>query len=161
MLLRSAMIIVLTAGAVAATPLADMDGTWRGAGWAKETVQGQKETVRCQIRNTYDYASGTLTLAGQCVVPGRRLNMSGMLQGSDTSEKIVGRWSNPDGIGSVRITGIQKEGIVAFTFSAKDPETGRDVAQNVEWRVSDGTLRLRSTDRKSPDIMLSDISFEQ
>jgi len=81
------------------------------------------------------------------------------LTASEGAEGITGRWSNPDGIGSVRIDGIQRDGIVAFNFNAADPATGRDLAQNVEWRVSDGALRLRSTDRSNPDIMMSDISF--
>lgn len=140
-------------------PLADMDGTWRGSGWARETQQGPQETVRCQINNSYDTASLTLTLSGQCVVPGRRLTLAGTLTGSEGKERITGRWFNPDGIGNVRIVGIQRDGLVAFNFSATDPATGRDLAQNVEWRISDGTLRLRSTDRTDPSIMMSDITF--
>jgi hypothetical protein len=160
-LFRIAMFIHLTAVPAIADPLADMEGTWRGSGWARETPQGPQETVRCQTQNDYDEANGTLTISGQCVVPGRRLTISGTLIGSDFSDRITGRWSNPGGIGSVRIVGIQRDGIVAFNFSATDPATGRDLAQNVEWRVSDGALRLRSTDRSDPSIMMSDISFNQ
>jgi hypothetical protein len=119
------------------------------------------EPVRCQITNNYDSSAFTLTLSGQCVVPGRRLTVSGTLTGSEGPERITGRWSNPDGIGSVRIVGVQRDGIVAFNFSATDPATGRDLSQNVEWRVSEGALRLRSSDRRNPDIMMSDISFSQ
>ena len=152
--------MALTAASTALSgPLADMDGSWRGSGWARETPQGPQETVRCQIANGYDTSTLTLTITGQCVVPGRRLTIAGTLTGSEGAERITGRWSNPDGIGSVRIGGIQRDGIVAFTFSATDPATGGELAQNVEWRVSDGTLRLRSTDRSDPSIMMSDISF--
>lgn len=159
--LRIAISIVLTTGVAAADTLAAMDGSWRGSGWAKETVQGPQETVRCQMRNFYDAGTLTLMLAGKCVVPGRRLTMSSTLVGTDGSERITGRWSNPDGIGSVRVVGIQRDGIVAFNFTALDPATGGQLAQNVEWRVSEGMLRLRSTDRRSPDNMMSDITFSQ
>ena len=158
---RSMIFLLLMTGAASADPLADMNGSWRGSGWAKETPQSAREAVRCQIKNEYADASMTLTLTGQCVVPGRRLNISGTLIGSDISERITGRRSNPDGVGSVRIVGIQRDGIVAFNFNATDPATGRALAQNVEWRVSDGTLRLRSTDRNDPSIMLSELSFSQ
>ena len=158
---KVAAFILLTAGSGIADPLADMSGTWRGSGWAKEGPKGPEETVRCQIRNEFDEASKTLTISGQCVVPGRRLTISGTLVGSDGSERITGRWSNPDGIGSVRIVGIQRDDIVAYNFHAIDPTTGRDLAQNVEWRVSVDALWLRSTDRSNPDIMMSDISFSQ
>lgn len=153
------MAAMVAASASMAEPLADMDGTWRGSGWARETQQGPKETIRCQITNSYDSAALTLTVSGQCVVPGRRLTISGTLLGSEGVERITGRWSNPDGIGSTRIVGIQRDSIVAFNFNATDPATGRNLAQNVEWRVSDGTLRLRSTDRSDPRIMMSDITF--
>lgn len=153
------LLAVIAASTALSEPLADMDGTWRGSGWARETQQGPQETVRCQITNSYDTLALTLTLSGQCVVPGRRLAISGTLIGSEGVERISGRWSNPDGIGSVRIRGFQRDGIVAFNFSATDPATGRDLAQNVEWRISDGALRLRSTDRSDPSIMMSDITF--
>lgn len=155
------LIAMMAASTALSEPLADMEGTWRGSGWAKETQQGPQETVRCQITNRYDTSVLTLTLSGQCVVPGRRLTIAGTLTGSEGAERITGRWSNPDGIGSVRILGIQRDGIVAFNFRATDPATGRDLAQNVEWRVSDGALRLRSTDRRDPSILMSDINFER
>ncbi len=153
------LIAMMAASTALSEPLADLHGTWRGSGWARETQQGPQETVRCQITNSYDTPALALTLSGQCVVPGRRLTISGTLVGSEGVERITGRWSNPDGIGSVRIVGVQRDGIVAFNFSATDPATGRDLAQNVEWRVLDETLRLRSTDRNDPSIMMSEITF--
>lgn len=159
---RLVSLILLATGSMAnAGVLSDMGGAWRGSGWAKETPQGPQETVRCQITNTYDDVSDTLTLVGQCVVPGRRFTMSGTLTVTEGSERITGSWSNPDGIGSARVVGVQQDGIVAFNFSALDPATGRNVAQNVELRVSDEASRLRSTDRQNPDIMMSDISFSR
>lgn len=161
MSLHKLIFLFAAATGAAAEPLADMEGTWRGAGWAKETPDGPKETVRCQIRNDYNTASMTLTLSGQCVVPGRRLTMSGNLVGGNDTERVTGRWSNPDGVGSVRVVGIQQDNIVAFNFTAVDLITGRKVAQNVEWRVSDDGLRLRATDRRNPQLMMSDITFSR
>ena len=155
----SVLIFVMVGSSAMAKPLADMVGTWQGSGWARETPQGHQESVRCRIRNKFDDASETLTLSGQCVVPGKRISISGKLTGSDGAERITGHWSNPDGIGSVRVVGIQRDGIVVFNFAATDPTTGRKLAQTVEWRVSDETLRLRSADRSNPSIMMSDISF--
>ncbi|MEJ6399417.1 hypothetical protein [Yoonia sp. 208BN28-4] len=155
----SFMAAILAASAAFADPLAEMDGAWRGSGWARETLQGPQETIRCQIANSYDAAALTLTLTGQCVVPGRRLSLAGTLTGSEGQEQIFGRWSNPDGIGSSGIVGVQRNGIVAFNFDTVDPVTGRNIAQNVEWRVSENSLRLRSTDRSNPSVMMSDITF--
>lgn len=157
--LRSTLLILMLTGAAAAEPLAEMDGTWRGSGWARETPQGPKETVRCQIRNAYDAATGTLTVTGQCGVPGRRLSISGTLTADKGSGRITGSWSNPDGIGNVAVVGLQRDGIVAFNFKAPDLGTGCDLAQNVEWRVSEDSLQLRSSDRANPEIRMSDILF--
>lgn len=159
MLARVVVLISLLASPAVAGPLEDMQGTWRGSGWAREVPQGPQEAVRCQITNTYDPATLTLTLSGQCVVPGRRLTMEGTLTGTQGAERITGRWSNPDGAGSAQIVGIARDDIVAFNFSAIDPQTGRTLAQNVEWRITGASLHLRSNERDDPSNMMSDISF--
>lgn len=160
MMFRGLIVALITAASSApADTLAQMEGTWRGAGWAKETLQGPQETVRCQITNSYDAQSLTLTLTGQCVVPGRRLAVNGTLKGKDGTERITGSWSNPDGIGSAPVVGFQRGNIVAFNFNTIDLATGRKVAQNVEWQLVEADLRLRSTDRNHADVMMSDISF--
>lgn len=142
-----------------ADPLAEMAGEWRGAGWARETPQGPKEALRCRLSNTYDTKTLTLAVSGRCAAAGRKVNMSGTLQGTKGSDVLSGRWMNPDGAGSVRLRGVVKGKRVAFTFKAKDPNTGRDLAQNVEWvPLADG-LHLRSTDRAQPDITMSDVKF--
>lgn len=158
-LIRMTLLILFSAAAASAEPLADMAGTWSGSGWARETVTGPQETLRCQLSNHYGPAEKILTLAGKCIVPGRRMNIAGTLIGTEGSKRITGQWTNPDGVGRVRVVGIQRDGIVAFNFSALDPQTGRQVAQNIEWRIAVDSLHLRATDRSNPDRMMADISF--
>jgi hypothetical protein len=159
LLIRLTLLALLCAGVASAEPLADMAGTWRGSGWARETVAGPQETLRCQLSNRYDAVEKSLTLSGECIVSGRRLSIAGTLTGTEGAQRITGRWSNPDGIGTTRVVGLQRDGIVAFNFRAVDPKTGRQVAQNIEWGISEGALRLRATDRGRPDRMMADISF--
>ncbi len=90
---------------------------------------------------------------------GQKITLSGEIRGKSGSDKISGHWFNPDGLGSVRISGVRRGDVVAFTFKAKDPETGDALAQNVEWRVGTDSLRLRATDRADAGIMLSDLTF--
>ncbi|MEP5154933.1 hypothetical protein [Planktotalea sp.] len=149
--------LLLSGGAVVAEPLAHMQGAWRGSGFARETPSGPKEAVRCRINNAF--ADGTLVVKGQCVVPGRKIALSGEMKGKSGSDTLTGFWFNPDGLGSTRISGVQRDDLVAFTFSAKDPKTGELVSQNVEWRVEAESLRLRSTDRADPSVLMSDVSF--
>ncbi len=156
-----ALALALAGTTASAQPLAEMAGTWRGSGWARQSPQGPQETMRCKIKNAYDAGQHTLKITGTCVVPGRRLDVSGVLTGSDKGDRITGRWSNPDGMGSVPVVGLQRDAVVAFNFSAFDPATGKSTAQNVEWRILKEGLRLRSSDRKEPDIMMSDITFNR
>lgn len=156
-----AAVFMVWGAAATAGPLAEMAGDWRGSGWAKETLEGPQEATRCQITNDYDVATATLTLSGQCVVPGRRLSVAGTLTAAEGTGRITGSWSNPDGIGRAAVVGIERDNIVAFNFNVFDPVTAQTVAQNVEWRVDDNALRLRSTDRRNPDIMMSDIAFSR
>ncbi|MEN8936275.1 hypothetical protein [Planktotalea arctica] len=142
---------------VAAEPLADMQGAWSGSGWARETPEGPKETVRCRMENTYE--SNVLTVSGRCVAAGQKLALAGEIKGKAASEQITGHWFNPDGLGFVRISGVRRGAVIAFTFAAIHPETGVDIAQNVEWRVGEQGLRLRASDRTDPRITMSDIAF--
>jgi len=157
--LKTAIAALLIATPTLADPLSEMDGSWRGSGWARETPEGPKEAVRCQIRNSYDAATATLKINGKCAVPGRKLDISGTLTANDGAQGITGRWSNPDGLGSVRVRGQQRDDTVAFTYEATNPVTGKTHAQNVEWRVKDSTLRLVSADPEQPGLLMSDILF--
>ncbi len=156
-MLRVVAFIVALASPALADPLADMQGAWSGSGWARETVSGPKEAVRCRLKNTYE--AGALTVSGRCVVPGRKIALAGEIRAAGS--KISGHWFSPDGLGSVRISGVQQGDVIAFTFRAKDPDTGADIAQNVEWRVTGEGLHLRASDRADPSIMMSDITFSR
>ena len=153
------VIFAMLCSSVSAEPLADMQGAWSGSGWARETPAGPKETVRCRLNNTYDARALTLTVSGRCAVPGRKIALAGEIKGHAGSEQITGHWFNPDGLGSVRISGVLRGDVIAFTFRAKDPDTSQDLAQNVEWRAQNSLLRLRATDRVNPDVTMSDITF--
>ncbi|MGB3553890.1 MAG: hypothetical protein WBA25_04535 [Jannaschia sp.] len=150
---------VLAAAPAAADPLADMNGDWRGTGWAREVPGGTEEAVRCRLTNVYDGAAATLTVTGRCAAAGRKIDLSGTMTAEPGTDRLTGRWSNPDGPGSTGISGMVRNDIVAFTFRATDGATGRNLAQNVEWQVAPDKLRLRSTDRTDPDIMMSNIDF--
>jgi hypothetical protein len=160
LILLASLAFVITTYA-AAEPISEMSGEWTGSGWAKQATNTPEEAIRCRLNNAYNAESETLTVAGRCAVAGKQLTMNGALQQHAGSERITGRWSNPEGIGSVRIVGIQRGNIVAFTFRTTDPKSGQIVSQNIEWRISDGTMRLRSTDRANPLIMMSDITFKR
>lgn len=151
----------LLCSAAGADPLSDMQGAWSGSGWARETPSGPKEALRCRLTNTYDARALALSVSGRCVAAGRKIALAGEIKGRAGSKQITGHWFNPDGLGSVRLSGVQRGDVIAFTFNAKKPETGRDLAQNVEWRVQETLLHLRSSDRSNPEVMMSEITFSR
>ncbi|MGH1575856.1 hypothetical protein [Planktotalea sp.] len=154
-MLKATLFFLALSAPALADPLVEMQGDWSGSGWARETPTGPKEAVRCRLENSFD--AGALTVSGRCVVPGRKIALAGEMRAAGS--KISGHWFNPDGLGSVRISGVQQGDVIAFTFRAKDPDTGADIAQNVEWRVTGEGLHLRASDRADPSIMMSDITF--
>ena len=77
------------------------------------------------------------------------------------SDKISGHWFNPDGLGAVRVTGLQSDGILAFLVRAKDPETGGEIAQNIEWQIDGASVHLRAFDRSNPSLIMFDIRFQR
>jgi hypothetical protein len=151
--------LIVCTGAASADPLSGMVGDWSGAGWVRETPDAPQEAVRCRLQNTYDAAQARLSVSGRCAVPGRQIDLSGQITADRASDRITGRWSNPDGPGSVALNGVMRDDLIAFTFAAQDPVNGRNLAQNVEFRLTGDTLRLRASDRDRPDIAMSDITL--
>ena len=151
-----ALFLLLSASASANT-LAALNGAWSGGGWARETPDRAQEALRYRLKNTYE--ANVLTASGRCVESGRKISLSGELKSEVGSDKISGHWSNPDGLGAVQIIGVQRDGILAFLVRAKDPETGREIAQYVEWRIDGASAHLRAFDRANPSLIMSDICF--
>ena len=98
-----------------------------------------------------------MTASGRCVASGRKISLSGELKSEVGSDKISGHRFNPDGLVAVQIIGVQRDGILAFLVRAKDPETGREIAQYVEWRIDGASVHLRAFDRANPSLIMSDI----
>jgi hypothetical protein len=154
-----ALVFALPTGFASADTLPALAGDWTGSGTAREVPEAEPDAIRCRITNTYAPERLELTMSGMCVAAGRRLDLSGTIRASDDSAAISGRWSNPDGLGNVRIAGHSGEDFVAFTYSAKDPDTGRQLDQNVELRLVGDGFRMRSVDRADRSISMSDITF--
>lgn len=139
-------------------PLQDMAGTWRGTGWAKRTADSAQEPVKCRLKNTYDASARRITVAGKCVVPGRKIDMAGHIE-AKKSGTATGRWFNPDGLGSTKLTGTYTNGRILFSFRVKDPKDDTIVSQSIEWTTTSDSLRMRSADTSAPDVPMADIRF--
>ncbi|APE44478.1 hypothetical protein BOO69_14440 [Sulfitobacter alexandrii] len=157
----TAIVLAVLATAAAADPLADMAGAWQGSGWARQTPQGPQETVRCRIENRYDEDAGELSINGRCAVPGRQLTLAGRLSSRDGSDRVSGRWFNPDGIGSVPVTGRTTDHGLRMTFSASDPDTGADISQAATWELTGDGLTLRSVHTGQPEVGMADLTFSR
>ena len=141
--------------------LAAMDGRWKGDGWAKRSVAGARETVRCRLANTYFPESRELVVSGKCAVPGKKFDFKGALSSHEGTDKINGRWANPFGFGSTAVAGRAQGNQAVLDFSAPDPESGEDVKQQMTWQVSTDGFRITSRVRGTGGGALSDLRFRR
>lgn len=138
-----------------------MDGPWKGNGWAKRTADGAREVVRCRLHNKYFPDNRELIVSGKCVVPGKKFDLKGSVTSQNDSNILTGRWANPFGFGSTGVEGVSKENEAILNFSAPDPETKRDVDQQMNWQVSADGFRIISRLLGAGNIELSDLQFRR
>lgn len=150
--LRLSVLLACLTAPASADLLPDMAGTWSGGGWARQTADGPQEAVRCRLENAWEEARSRPRMRGTCAVPGRRFAIDGALA-MDADDAVRGFWSNPDGPGRTGNAGRIQGEAAYFTFSAKRPGTGEQIAQIITWRLDVGQLTLVSTDRLSDSIM--------
>ncbi len=141
--------------------LKSMEGRWKGDGWAKRTVGGAREVVRCRLNNTYFPDSRELVVSGKCAVPGKKFDFKGAVSSKDGNDVIIGRWANPFGFGSTSVKGRLQGKKAVLNFTAPDPETKKDVDQQMIWRVSGGGFRITSRLRGGGNMQLSDLRFRR
>ncbi len=138
-----------------------MGGRWKGEGWAKRTVDGARETVRCRLANTYFPDSRELVVSGKCAVPGKKFDFKGALSSKDGNDKISGRLANPFGLGSTAVTGRLQGNRALLIFSAPDPGTGKELKQQMIWQVGDSGFKITSKVLGSGGKALSSLHFQR
>ncbi len=138
-----------------------MDGRWKGDGWAKRSVGGAREVVRCRLHNTYFPESRELVVSGKCAVPGKKFDFKGAVSSKSGSDVISGRWANPFGFGSTIVKGSGQGNRALLNFTAPDPETKKDVDQQMNWQLSAGGFRITSRVRGGGNTELSDLRFKR
>lgn len=159
--------LALTVSGPAASPalsndlLKAMDGRWKGEGWAKRTVGGAREVVRCRLHNRYFPDSRELVVSGKCAVPGKKFDFKGAVSSKSGSNAISGRWANPFGFGSTIVKGSGQGNRAVLNFTAPDPETKKDIDQQMNWSLSAGGFRITSRVRGSGSNELSDLRFKR
>lgn len=142
---RTALLLVAfaafsqAAAAQSPDPLARLQGSWKGEGWARQKTSTAPEMVRCRIENSYYRSSMKLVVEGRCAVPGRRFNLTGSVSRKADGQSYSGRWSNPFGAGAASVTGTQSGKRITLRFSAPHPDTGKKAAHLMQWDIeSDG-----------------------
>ena len=157
-MIRLSLALVLLCTPALADPLPQMAGSWSGSGTARQASDAPPEAVRCRLDNDWQAKFSRLRVRGRCAVPGRKFEIDGAL--IDKNGAISGFWRNPDGPGQVRVSGQTRDDAVYFSFSATDPDTGRDVSQLVTWHLDGSGLTFEARHRAT-DTPMAEIEFSR
>ncbi len=131
-------------GSSARVDLSEMAGKWKGTGWGKRNSSAPREGVRCRLTAKYRKKNQKLSVSGKCAATSRTFTLLGHVAEQKNSNKMTGRWINPDGIGSINIAGRRTANKLVFTFMAKDGKTGRKRKYRTVWSLQKNGFNLTS-----------------
>lgn len=125
--------------------LEQLTGTWVGKGWARQEPNTAKEAIRCRLTNKTEARSGTLFANGKCAAAGKSFKINGQIQPLSGGKRYQGRWTNPDGIGSIPVSGRRQENKLTLSFTANLPDDKGQVTGQIIWIVDENIVKLSST----------------
>lgn len=142
-------------------PLSQFAGKWSGTGWGKRDSSAAREAVRCRMTARYRKATRKLVFSGKCAATSRTFTLLGHVAHYPGTNKITGRWVNPDGVGSINISGKRQVNQLSFEFQAKDRNSGEKQTFRNHWNLSSSTFSIR-TDQMTPvQSTIGSISFKR
>ncbi|WP_346913784.1 hypothetical protein [uncultured Roseibium sp.] len=144
--------------------LSKAEGTWRGKGWAKQSLDAPKEAVLCRITNTVDAGSNRLKTSGRCAVASQTFTVEGQITLAPGSGRITGTWHIPQGSGNAAISGQRQGNRIVFTFQAPEKSTKQDLLHKSLWTLGASALTITASVRRPNDgkyISLSSLNFSK
>lgn len=132
----------LAAPAIGNDLLSKAEGSWKGKGWFKNGLDAPKEVARCRYKNAINASKKTLTITGKCSTANRTFDASGSISVAGNSGGFTGAWNNPRGLGTISLTGQQKDSRIHFTFKAKEQTTSKRLAHRSNWSITQSKLKL-------------------
>jgi hypothetical protein len=156
-------LIALAAPQVQAAGFTFMEGTWRGAGWTKPAAGSAREAVRCRINASVSENALRVDISGQCASPGKRVNVNGYVR-REPDGRYTGRWSNPNGLGTIGLSGNGDESRISLSFMSEDADTGEEIAGTMIWEFSESRFAISGTVREivsGKSWQASSITFEK
>ena len=93
-IIASAMVSVCVAGPVLAKDpvavLKQLDGSWKGRGLGRQSLESGTEKALCQIRSEFDEATSVLTTSGHCATAKAKIKIHGELKYHAETESYIG-----------------------------------------------------------------------
>ena len=144
--------------------LSRAEGTWRGKGWAKQSLDAPKEAVLCRITNTVDVSNNQLKTSGRCAVASQTFTVNGQITVAPGTGRITGSWRIPRGSGDAAISGQRQGNRIVFTFQAPEKSTKQDLLHKSLWTLGTSALTITASVKRPNDgkyISLSSLNFSK
>ncbi|MBD2840998.1 hypothetical protein IB285_01880 [Erythrobacter sp. KMU-140] len=148
-------------GAASKIPLSEIEGQWRGDGWAVREEGGTKEGVRCRMKTRYQSGSRRLNISGKCAATSGTYTLLGHIKDYPSTDRVTGRWVNPRGVGVVNIAGNRSGNRLTFFYEAKDKETKEKVRYKTVWDLSGDGFSLSTGVGGGSNDELGKITFRR
>lgn len=142
-------------------PLSNYAGKWEGLGWVKRHASAERESVRCRLTARYGKNSRKLSMNGKCAAAARTFTLLGHIAGNPETNEMTGRWVNPDGVGSLNISGKRRVNSATFEFKAKDRKSGERQSFRTSWGFGKVGFSIRSQQLTPQTSEIGAISFER
>lgn len=141
--------------------LSGLGGEWRGSGWGLRHATAPQEQVRCRMRTRYHTRARRFALSGRCAATSRSFTILGHIAEYPDSDRITGRWVNPDGFGSMNIRGSRNANTFTFTFRAEDRNSKETRTYRTTWQMSQNSMTVRTSLADHDDTLVGLIQFER
>ncbi|MEM6475438.1 MAG: hypothetical protein AAF687_04660 [Pseudomonadota bacterium] len=80
-------------------------------------------------------------MQGKCAAAARNFKISGFLKSAGRN-KVTGRWTNPNGVGAINISGTRGGNAITFQVKAKDPKTKKTRKYRMVWTLARGSMSV-------------------
>ncbi|MEP2990447.1 MAG: hypothetical protein ABJN65_04450 [Parasphingorhabdus sp.] len=142
-------------------PLSQYAGKWTGTGWGKRDSSAAREAVRCRMTVKSRKATRKLVFSGKCAATSRTFTLLGHLAHYPGTNKMTGRWVNPDGVGSMNIVGKRRSNILSFEFRAKDRKSGKKQMFRNRWILRGSQFSIHTDQLTPAQSTIGSITFNR
>lgn len=156
----AALLALIVGQPVSAGSLDPFAGTFKGSGPARIRPSEPAETTRCRMVSTLSDEGRTLKQAGQCAVPGHKVNVGGALHFNPNSGVLSGSWRDVATGRNGQVSGRFSGEAMRLTVIIDNPDQGEPPSYAITVTPTADGYRFVS---RAPGVAepLADLTFEK